>query len=69
MQKKGRLQIGADADITVFDPTTVADTSTLADPAQEAIGVRHVLVLGTVVRRDGANDTSQTPGTAIKPSV
>ncbi len=69
MQRKGRLQIGADADITVFDPTTVADASTLADPAQEAVGVRHVLVLGTVVRRDGVNDTAQTPGQPIKPSV
>ncbi len=69
MQKKGRLQIGADADITVFDPDTVIDTSTLAAPDQEAIGVQHVLVLGTVVRRNGVNDETQAPGQAIKPVV
>ena len=38
LQTKGRLQIGADADITIFDPATVGDRSTIADPAQMAGG-------------------------------
>lgn len=69
LRRKGRLQVGADADITVFDPTTVRDTSTVADPAQEAIGVRHVLVLGQVVRQNGVNDTTARPGMPIKPEI
>ena len=48
MQKKGRMQIGADADITVFDPTTIADTSTVENPASLSAGIDHVLVMGKV---------------------
>lgn len=48
MQKKGRMQIGADADITVFDPNTIADTSTVENPASLSAGIDHVLVMGKV---------------------
>lgn len=50
LQRKGRLQIGADADITVFDPATVADASTVEDPSQMSIGIDHVLVMGTIAK-------------------
>jgi N-acyl-D-aspartate/D-glutamate deacylase len=53
MAKKGRLQIGADADITVFDPATIADTSTVEQPAQMSAGISHVLVLGKVAKDEG----------------
>ncbi len=49
LQKKGRLQRGADADITIFDPDTVADRATVEDPSQTAAGIEYVLVLGTMV--------------------
>ena len=39
LRRKGRLGIGADADITVFDPATVADRSTIENPAQESAGI------------------------------
>jgi N-acyl-D-aspartate/D-glutamate deacylase len=53
MARKGRLQRGADADIVVFDPATVADTSTVEDPSQFARGIDWVLVLGTPVQTPG----------------
>ena len=65
MARRGRVQSGAVADITVFDPTTIIDTSTIADPAREAEGVRHVLVGGRPVRTDGVNDQGVRPGVAI----
>ena len=62
--RKGRLQVGADADIAVFDMATVADRATYATPAVPATGVRHVLVNGVPVLRDGKL-LAVTPGTAI----
>jgi N-acyl-D-aspartate/D-glutamate deacylase len=68
MRRKGRLQIGADADVTVFDPERVTDQSTVAEPARMAAGVEYVLVSGTVVKeRDHVYD-DRRPGTAIRPS-
>jgi hypothetical protein len=55
MRRKGRLQRGADADIVVFDPDTVSDTSTVARPASMAQGIEWVLVLGQVVQSPGGN--------------
>ena len=53
MRDKGRLRPGADADITVFDPITVRDASTYTQAALQPLGMRYVLVNGTVVVRDG----------------
>jgi len=50
MAKKGRMQMGADADITIFDPATIADTSTVEKPAQYSAGVDTVLVMGKVAK-------------------
>jgi N-acyl-D-aspartate/D-glutamate deacylase len=62
--RKGRLQVGADADIAVFDLATVADRATYAAPAVPATGFKHVLVNGTAVVRDGQL-LDVTPGRAI----
>jgi dihydroorotase len=43
---KGRMQMGADADITVFNPNTIADRSTVERPAVFSEGIEHVFVLG-----------------------
>ena len=65
MRKKGRLQIGADADITVFDPKTLVDRSTIEAPGVESEGVRYVFVDGQMVRDPQGNRTSIRPGNAI----
>ena len=65
MASKGRMQIGADADITVFDAMTITDQSTLEDPAQESIGVEYVYVNGTQVRNPDGNVSGVNPGVAI----
>ncbi len=69
MERKGRLQIGADADITVFDPLTIIDRSTIDNPAQESTGVKYVLVNGTEVRNPDGNVTTALPGRAIRSNL
>lgn len=61
-KRKGRLQVGADADITVFDPTTVLDQATYIDPYQPALGIDTVIVNGVVVLQDGQLREDAYPG-------
>ncbi len=49
MKKKGRLQVGMDADIVVFDPETISDVGTYEKPNQAAVGVQSLLVNGELV--------------------
>jgi dihydroorotase len=60
--KKGRLQIGMDADITVFDPATVQERSTYKEPAQMSAGISYVIVNGTLVLDDGKIVQGALPG-------
>ena len=53
MARKGRIQAGADADITVFDPKTIIDHASFEEPYQASTGVSHVLVGGHFAVRDG----------------
>lgn len=66
MKNKGRIRIGADADLTVFDPQTISDRSTFQDPAQASTGVKFVLVNGVLVVKEGELQTGVHPGVAIR---
>ncbi|MEQ8861193.1 MAG: amidohydrolase family protein [Pseudomonadales bacterium] len=66
MGRKGRVQEGMDADLTLFDPATIIDRATYTEPAQTSAGIRHVLVKGTFVVRDGALVDGVYPGEAIR---
>ncbi|MBA3302498.1 MAG: amidohydrolase family protein, partial [Acidimicrobiia bacterium] len=68
MARKGRLQVGADADITVFDPATVADRADLADPSQESVGIDWVLVGGQAVKTPDGLQRDVLPGRAVRRS-
>jgi N-acyl-D-amino-acid deacylase len=50
---KGRVQVGADADLVVFDPATVRDLATYAEPHRFPAGIEHVLVAGEMTIRNG----------------
>jgi cytosine/adenosine deaminase-related metal-dependent hydrolase len=66
MRDKGRLRVGADADITVFDLATVRDTSTYTEPALQSLGMRYVLVNGVVVVADGKVQAGVAAGREIR---
>lgn len=66
MSRKGRIRVGADADLTIFNPATVQDRATFADPAQPSSGIPHVVVGGQLVVRDGALVEGVMPGRAIR---
>lgn len=53
IRDRGRLAVGMAADITVFDPETIAPRSTYLDPVRLARGVRHVLVNGGIALENG----------------
>ncbi|MGB7404200.1 MAG: D-aminoacylase [Pacificimonas sp.] len=61
----GSLAPGMAADIVVFDPATVADTATFADPHSYAVGVRDVVVAGEATLRNG-EPTGAVPGRFLK---
>jgi N-acyl-D-aspartate/D-glutamate deacylase len=66
LARKGRLQRGADADLVVIDPATVADRATVEDPSLTSVGIDAVLVGGRPVLRDGALRRSELPGQALR---
>ncbi|MEE2637471.1 MAG: amidohydrolase family protein, partial [Acidobacteriota bacterium] len=66
MVQKGRVRVGADADLTIFDPATVVDLATYDAPDRYSEGIRHVLVAGTLVVKDGMLVPDVTPGQPIR---
>lgn len=66
MRVKGRIKVGADADITIFNPTTVIDRATFEQPALYSEGIRHVLVGGVFVVRDEKIVEGAMPGKAVR---
>jgi hypothetical protein len=66
MRGKGRLQSGRDADIVVLDPETVADQASYSESTRPSAGIRHVLVNGEFVVRDGAIVPDARPGRPVR---
>ncbi|MEK9647259.1 MAG: amidohydrolase family protein, partial [Alphaproteobacteria bacterium] len=58
LKDRGLLRPGYAADVTVFDPVTIAETATYEDPHSFAAGIDTVLVNGTPTYRDGTHTGS-----------
>jgi N-acyl-D-aspartate/D-glutamate deacylase len=69
MKKRGRLQIGAFADITVFNPDTVQDKSTYQNAGQYSEGIPYVLVNGTLVVDENKIVEGVFPGQPVMSKV
>ena len=65
MRFKGRIQIGADADITVFNPETVIDKATFEEGPVFSDGVEYVIVNGVFVLKKGKTVKNVFPGQPI----
>lgn len=66
MRQKGRLRVGADADITIFDAGRVLDRSTYREPSLPPVGIRHVIVNGVSVVANGRAVDAVAPGKAVR---
>jgi len=66
MRQKGRLRVGADADITIFDSATVVDRSTYREPSLSPVGIQHVIVNGVSVVANGRAVEDVAPGKAVR---
>jgi dihydroorotase len=65
MAAKGRVSVGADADLTLFDPATVMDRATYEDASLASAGIPYVIIGGQAVV-DGGQLTAARPGRAIR---
>ncbi len=66
MRRKGRLEVGVDADVVVFDAEHVIDRATFDAPGQYSEGIRYVLVNGVFVVRDGRLVDGVAPGRPVR---
>jgi N-acyl-D-glutamate deacylase len=69
MRTKGRLQVGMDADVIVFNPQTVADQATFTAPYLPSTGMSYVLVNGVPIIEDGKLLTNSIPGRPVRREI
>ena len=69
MANKGRIKVGADADITIFNPDTVKQVATPANGGLPSEGIPYVVVNGTVVVKDSKVLKDVFPGQPIRNPV
>jgi len=66
---KGRIRVGADADITVFDADRIIDKATYEEPLRHSEGIQFVLVNGVAVVKDGQLVDGVFPGRAARAPI
>lgn len=69
MRQKGRLSVGADADITIFDAAKVLDRSTYREPSLPPIGIQHVIVNGVSVVANARAVDGAAPGKPVRAPI
>jgi N-acyl-D-amino-acid deacylase len=65
IRERGALTVGFYADVVIFDPSTIQDHATFADPHQLATGVRDVFVNGVQVLKQ-SQPTGALPGQVVR---
>jgi len=68
-KNKGRIRVGADADITIFDPDRIIDKATFDEPLQYSEGIEFVLVNGVPVLKKGQLVDGVFPGRAARAPI
>jgi len=69
MRAKGRLGVGADADIVVFDFESISDRATFVAMNRPSEGVKHLVVSGEVLISNGVLDVAARPGKSVRRPV
>ena len=69
LKNKGRIAIGADADLAIFDPDQIIDTSTYEEPTLPPEGMLYVVVNGIPVVENGKLQEGTTPGREVRAPV
>ncbi len=65
MRFKGRIQVGADADITIFNPDTIIDKATFEKGLEFSAGIEYVMVNGSFILKNGKTVSNIFPGQAV----
>jgi N-acyl-D-aspartate/D-glutamate deacylase len=65
-KNKGRIRVGADADITIFDPDRIIDKATFEEPLQYSQGIEFALVNGVPVLNHGQLVEGVFPGRSAR---
>jgi N-acyl-D-aspartate/D-glutamate deacylase len=68
-REKGRIRLGADADITIFDPHTIVDNATFDEPMRFSGGIPFVLVNGATIVNKGQFVPGVFPGRAARAPI
>ena len=68
LRNKGRLKVGSDADIIVFDPARVRANPSVEKPTELPTGMDYVIVNGAMLIKDGRMNAKLLPGTAVRRS-
>ena len=68
-KNKGRIKVGADADLIVFDAKTIIDKSTFTNAAQYSSGIKYTLVNGVAIVKDGKFQKNIFPGKAARGQI
>ena len=66
MLNKGRIQVGKDADITIFDLAEIKDKATFTEPNALSVGVKHLIVNGKSVIENAELDLTMMAGEPIR---
>ncbi len=69
LRNKGRVRVGADADLVLFNPDTITDRATYTQPDLPSEGIPHVLVGGVFVVKDGVFQANAKPGKAVRAPI